>query len=363
MISSPGCAGRQCSAIASSRAWASSASSSRYGASSSRRRSASVLVAHAHPHVGVDGVRAAHGLGWVQRRAPRAATAPAARPPPPPRRRSARRSAASGPCCCRRPRRRASGPRACRSARAASSGRRAPGRGGARCVSMLITGIDACSASSSTVSCGPVRMPIAWTIRESTSATSRGDSPRAICSSPCAQDQRVAAQLEHAGLERDARARGRLVEHERDALAFQRARRQAVGLELERALEEPPLSSAVVSSSPVRKCLANASPQLESLPRARLPARPGPLHAPLAPAARDRAQRDARAGEPLAAAREFARLARRPRVGRGAASGGAAALVRRACPARTAATGVRAFTSRNWCPRCSGWLADSATRT
>ena len=49
---------------------------------------------------------------------------------------------------------------------------------------MLITGTSACSASSSTVSCGPVRIAIAWTIRDSTSAVSRGDSPRDSCSSP-----------------------------------------------------------------------------------------------------------------------------------------------------------------------------------
>jgi hypothetical protein len=53
-----------------------------------------------------------------------------------------------------------------------------------------------------------------------------------------AQHQRVAAQLDDAGLERHARARGRLVEHQRDAHALERARAQAVLLELDRALDQ-----------------------------------------------------------------------------------------------------------------------------
>ena len=55
--------------------------------------------------------------------------------------------------------------------------------------------------------------------------------------------------------------------------ALERAGREPVALELERALDEP-VSSPAVSSSPVRKCRANACPQLEPLPRPRLPARP-----------------------------------------------------------------------------------------
>jgi hypothetical protein len=65
VISSPGCAGRQCSAIAPGAARSSSASSSR------RERGAplvgGLLVAHAHPDVGVDGVRAGDGLGRIGR--------------------------------------------------------------------------------------------------------------------------------------------------------------------------------------------------------------------------------------------------------------------------------------------------------
>ena len=46
---------------------------------------------------------------------------------------------------------------------------------------MFTTGTDPCSASSSRVSCGPVRTQIACTKRDSTSAVSRTDSPRESC--------------------------------------------------------------------------------------------------------------------------------------------------------------------------------------
>jgi hypothetical protein len=46
---------------------------------------------------------------------------------------------------------------------------------------MLTTGTDDQRASSSTSASGPVRIPIAATWRESTSAVSRGDSPRESC--------------------------------------------------------------------------------------------------------------------------------------------------------------------------------------
>ena len=287
----------------------------------------------------------------ARRRAPPAARAPAARPRPPPRRRSARRSGASGSCCCRRPRRRASAPRACRSARAASSGRRAPGRGGAPAVSMLITGTDECSASSVTVSCGPVRMPIAWTMRESTSATSRGDSPRAIWSSPW---RRISGcpPSSYTPVSNETRVRVDGLSNTSATLLPSSAREDRRSALSSIARSRSRRCSAVVSSSPVRKCLANASPQLESLPRARLSARQGALHAALAPAACDRAQRDARAGEPLAVPRVHG-LARRPRVGRGAASGGAAALVPRV-PAADGLRPARACSRRaTSCRRCS----------
>ena len=68
--------------------------------------------------------------------------------------------------------------RARRTSRAGSSGLRAPGTGGGSGVSMLITGTVACSASSSTSWSSPVRIPIAATWRERTYAVSRTDSPR-----------------------------------------------------------------------------------------------------------------------------------------------------------------------------------------
>ena len=174
-------------------------------------------------------------------------------------------------------------------------------------------------------------MPIAWTIRDSTSATSRGDSPRAICSSPW---RRINGWPPSSctPVSNETRVRVEGLSNTSATLlpsSAREARRSALS---SIARSRSRRCSAVVSSSPVRKCFANASPQLESLPRPRLPARPGSLHAALAPAARDRAKRDARAGEPVAVPRVLG-LARRARVGRRAAPGGAAALVPRLRPA------------------------------
>ena len=54
-----------------------------------------------------------------------------------------------------------------------------------------------------------------------------------------AQHQRVAAQLVDPGLERDPRACGGQVEQEHDALARECARGEPIGLELDRAVDEP----------------------------------------------------------------------------------------------------------------------------
>ena len=51
----------------------------------------------------------------------------------------------------------------------------------------------------------------------------------------------MTTQLEHAGLERDARARGGLVEDERHALAGERARAESIGLQLDGAPEQAQL--------------------------------------------------------------------------------------------------------------------------
>src|SRR5918995_6199270 len=192
-------------------------------------------------------------------------------------------------------------------------------------VSMLITGIEACSASCSTVACGPVRIPTACTIRDSTSATSRGDSPRAICSSPCLRTTALPPSS-YTPVSNETRVRVDGLSNTSATLFPSSARDDRRSAFSSIALSRRSCCSAAVSSSPVRKCFANASPQLESLPRPRPPARPGALHAALPAPPDNRAQRDARAGEP-AALRRVRRLARRALVGRGAAPGGAAALV------------------------------------
>ena len=140
-----------------------------------------------------------------------------------------------------------------RSARAASPGRRAPGRGGGRAVSMLITGTLACSASSSTVSCGPVRTPIAWTIaRQHERGVARRLAAREL-QLALAQHERVAAQLGHPDLERDARARGRPA-RTRARRCGRRARSRRPGRAFSStARSSSAASSAAVSSSPVRK--------------------------------------------------------------------------------------------------------------
>src|SRR5215210_7951377 len=119
---------------------------------------------------------------------------------------------------------------------------------------MLMTGTEAWRASSSASPCGPVRIPIACTIRDSTSATSRGDSPRAICSSPCrsttawppssctptSNDTRVRVDglSNTSATERPSSAR----DERRSAFSSSaRSRRRAC--------------SSAVSSAPVRKCL------------------------------------------------------------------------------------------------------------
>ena len=62
----------------------------------------------------------------------------------------------------------------------------------------------------------------------------------------------MAAQLEDADLDRDARARRGLLEDERDGPAGQRARGERRRLELERAVEQR-VQLGGVSSAPVRK--------------------------------------------------------------------------------------------------------------
>ena len=222
---------------------------------------------------------------------------------------------------------------------------------------MLITGTAECSASSSTCACGPgadrdrVDHP-----RQHQRGVARRLAAREL-QLALAQHQRVAAQLGHADLERDPRARRGLVEHERDAAPLERARRQPVALELERARRASPFSSPAVSSSPVRKCRANACPQLEPLPRARLPARARPLHAALA-AARARPSAGPRTSRSTGPCWTSSRAC-------WTASEWDVALLQEAPPRwfaelgrRTRSNGVRVLTSRNWWPALQARLAD-----
>ena len=251
MISSPGCAGRSCIANAPG---AARVEQRVVDAVAGQRRAALVgglLVAHAHPHVGVDRVRARDRLARIGVQRQRAVAPRRQREIVLERvaggrgdgdvdaRRACRASPASARRCCRRRRRPARRPASDAVApRAASAGRRAPGRGGGRRVSMLMTGIGLCSASSSSISCGPVRTPTAPTWRESTSAVSRSGSPRESCSSSARSTTAWPPSSCDADLEGHPRARRGLLEDQRDAAARQRARGQRRGLQLERAVEQ-----------------------------------------------------------------------------------------------------------------------------
>ena len=144
------------------------------------------LVAHADPHVGVDGVGAGGRLGRVVEQARArvrlelvAGGRGDAHLEPG---QGAERPPASGRRCCRRRRRRACGPPALRRPPAASAGRRAPGTGGAR-REHVHDGDRRVRGELRERRLEPVRSPIAATWRDRTSAVSRTDSPRVSCSS------------------------------------------------------------------------------------------------------------------------------------------------------------------------------------
>ena len=103
---------------------------------------------------------------------------------------------------------------------------------------MFTTGTEPCSASSSSVSCGPVRTQIACTKRDSTSAVSRTDSPRESCISPSRSTIGVPpSSATPTSKEMRVRVDGPL-EDQRDAASLQRAGDEAVGLELGGAVEQ-----------------------------------------------------------------------------------------------------------------------------
>src|SRR5215210_6200238 len=120
---------------------------------------------------------------------------------------------------------------------------------------MLITGTEAWRASSSASPCGPVRIPIACTIRDSTSATSRGDSPRAICSSPW-RSTNAWPPSSYTPVSKETRVRveglSKMSATDRPSSARDN-RRSAFSSS---ARSRSPCCSSAVSSAPVRKCFA-----------------------------------------------------------------------------------------------------------
>ena len=138
----------------------------------------------------------------------------------------------------------------------------------------------------------------------------------------------MAAQLVHADLERDARAGGGPLEHQRHALPLERARGRAGRAFSSSARSRAGSARRLVSSSPVRKWRVNRESLSWNLYHGRdFPPDPALL------TWRSRllrlTERDAthaQVNRPLLP--EFARLLDRCGLGRGAAPGGAAALVR-----------------------------------
>ena len=85
-----------------------------------------------------------------------------------------------------------------------------------------MTGTRECAAKRSMIDCSNVRIITTSTIRDTTRATSSIGSPRRELRVAAIQVDRDAAELVHAGLERDARARRRLLEHHRERAIAQR---------------------------------------------------------------------------------------------------------------------------------------------
>ena len=242
MISSPGWAGRQCSANASGLALASSSSVITYGRERLAARGGLVVgVAHAHPHVRVDGVRAVDRLrGSSVRIAPVSPAELVAV-----RRRDAHLDPGQRPHDGERAgdvvavadvghhaafERAEASRRVCRSASA--------WHGWCSGDSMFTTGTVACSASVLISSSSPVRRPITRRVaRQDVGGVAHGLAARELHLLG-AQHHRMPAELEDAGLERGARARRRLLEQQRDRAALERARRERRLLERGGAVQQ-----------------------------------------------------------------------------------------------------------------------------
>ena len=216
---------------------------------------------------------------------------------------------------------------------------------------MFTTGTEEYCASSSTTAWGAVRTQMACTKRDSTSAVSRGDSPRESCSSS-PRSTTAWPPSSCTPTSKDTRVRVDGCSNTSATLRSCSAREaSAVGLQLGGAVEQGAQLGA-------RKLLAGkkvagqegsifGARHLEPVPRPRQAARPRALHLALAAAEGHRALGHPRAGEPPAAER-VRRLHRLAGVAGGAAAGGAAAVAG-AAGARVAGPRARsALTSRNW---------------
>ena len=224
-------------------------------------------------------------------------------------------------------------------------------------VSMLITGTSDQRASSSTVSCGPVR--IADRVHHPLEHE-RGVARRTRRARAAARPREGSADDRRARTHRSRtrRACASTACRRRAPRCVPRARASRAGPPSARSRARSRRScSSALSSSPVRKCLAMRVLSWNLYHGRDFPPDPALFTLARPAAAEDRAKRDPRPGQPAAPRRVRGR-ARRARVGRRPPPGGAAALVPRRCARAPARTARSCRTSRNWCPPLQRRLAD-----